>query len=181
MYRSRDKEFMNELKVRVLDVTKGLPKEDRKYAIDYLRTHVRIDDLYALARRKFRNKTFEFGSGSYNPKIVVVTKDPISPDHVTKLSSAWRKLGIGDNELFYAHLRFVKTKKKQKARQDLFDKLINILSPVLVVAFDSVTVNTDAECYDVGESIRVLSDPKGKAARKELTSRLRNYKKEGLI
>lgn len=181
MYRSKNREFMEGIKVSVLEVTKGQSKEDRKYAIDYLRTHVKMDDLHELAKKKFPGKIFEFGRGSYNPKIVVVTKDPISDEHREKLALAWRKLKITEQDVFYTHLRFVKTKKKQEDRQDLLNRLINILSPTLTVVFDNLTLDVKMEIYEVGDGINILTNPDDKEARKDLTNRLRAYKKDSLI
>lgn len=181
MYRSKDRDFMEGIKVSVLEATKGHDKEDRKYAINYLRTHVKIDDLYELAKKKFPGKIFEFGSGSYNPKVVVVTKDPISDDHKEKLALAWRKLKVPEQDVYYTHLRFVKTKKKQEDRQDLLNKLVNILSPTLTVVFDDLTLDVKMETYEVGDDIGILTNPDKKDARRELTNRLRDYKKDSVI
>jgi hypothetical protein len=181
MYRSKDKDFMEHIKKEVLQVTKGLDKEDRKFAIDYLRTHVKIDDLYLYARKKFPGKTLEFGNGSFQPKVVVLTKDPISNEHREKLDIAWRKLNLMDDDIYYAHLRFVKTKKKQEIRKDIIEKLIDMLQPELTVIFDDVEVSVSGKCYEVKESISILTDSEQKDARKELTGRLRNFKKQSVI
>jgi hypothetical protein len=182
MYRSKDKGFMEAMKVSVLKVTKGQDKEERKYALDYLRKHVKMDDLHELALKKFPNKRFAFGQGSYNPKLVVVTKDPIKPEHKQKLELAWKKLKLSDSDVYYAHLRFVKTSKHQATRQDIVEKLINILSPNVTIIFDNVTLdNLKGECYEVGASAGVLADANQKEQRKELTTKLRSFKKQSLI
>lgn len=181
MYRSRDKDFMNSIKKQVLEATKGQEKEDRKFAVDYLKTHVLIDDLYQLAVKKFPGKEFEFGQGSYHPKVVVLTKDPISQEHMTKLTAAWRKLKLEDSDVFYTHVRFVKTKKKQDIRKDIIEKLISMLSPDLLVTFDDVDVSFKGKQYQVQSPITILTNVDEREKRRELTTQLRDYKKHSIF
>lgn len=174
MYRSKDKDFMDDLKDTVLTVTKDQEKEDRKFSLDYLRIHVKVDDLRQQAVKKFPNRTIDFGEGMMAPDVVVVTKDPIQKAEKEKLNVALKKLGVPLETVFYAHLRFVKTKKKQDARKDIFEKLINILSPKLVLAFDKVQMSVKSDVCDTGASIEVLTDKDKKDARKQLALKMKD-------
>lgn len=177
MYRSTDKEFMKSIQSSLLAVTKGQEKEDRKYALDYLRTHVRIDDLHMMARKKFPNAIIEFGTGSYNPKIVVVTKDPISKECADKLRAAWKRMNLTEDDVYYLHLRFVKTKRKQEERKAIVEKMLAMLSPNLVIFFDKVELETDKQVIDMQESISILTDKTAKEPKQRLTTELRKAKK----
>lgn len=181
MYRSKDKKLMNHIKTEVLHATKGLEKEDRKYAIDYLKTHIRVDDVYQMAIKKFPGKELDLGKGSYQPKVVILTLDPITQDEQAKLGMAWRRLGLTENDLFYAHLRFIKTKKKQAERKHVIEKLIQILKPGLLLVFDNVEIEYDGTVHELHENISILTDPAQKEKRKELTTQLRQLKKESLF
>lgn len=174
-YRSTDKDFMDQLKKNVLSVTTHQDKEQRKYALDYLRTHVRIDDLHQLAIKEFPKKTIVFGEGPYNPLLVVVTTNPITADQKQPLEKAWSKLGVPPEEVYYAHLRFVSTKKKQDKRQDILNKLIHILSPKALFAFD-VSVDTALPLVSVPYSIQTLVDSDTVDARKEITQKLKELR-----
>lgn len=177
MYRSRDKEFMKGIQTNLLAVTKGQDKEDRKYALDYLRTHVRVDDLHHLALKKFPNKIIDFGSGSYNPKVVVLTKDPITEEHKNKLRAAWKRLDLTEDDIYYLHLRFVKTKRKQEERKNIVNKMLAMLSPALTVVFDNVELDIPNEQIEMNAGISILTDKEAKAERKRLTTELREAKK----
>ena len=177
MFRSRDKEFMKGIQTSLLAVTKGQEKDDRKYALDYLRAHVRIDDLHHMALKKFPNKIIDFGSGSYNPKIVVVTKDPISEDAKNKLRAAWKRLNLTEDDVYYLHLRFVKTKRKQEERKEIVNKMLTMLSPALTVVFDNVELDIPKEKILMNANISILTDNPDKEARKRLTTELRQAKK----
>lgn len=138
MQRAKDKVWMENVKTSVLRVTKHLEREDRKFALDYLRGHIKVDDLHQQAIKKFPSKVIYFGEGSLNPDIVVVTRDLITKEQRNKLETALKKMGASTSDLYYAYLRFVKTKKKQEDRQEILERLVNILSPKLVIAFDGV-------------------------------------------
>ena len=180
MYRSRDQALMEDLKKSVLDVTKGYDKSDRKYALDYLRTHIKVDDLHQYALKKFPNKTILFGTGSLVPKIVIVTKDPISDEHQAKLNNVWTKMKLTEDDVYYAHLRFVKTKKKQDIRMEIFEKLLHMLHPRVILSFDGVESPKFKEITEhvilIPHSIDIISKEDATDERKELTKRLKEVR-----
>lgn len=145
VYRSKQKEYMENIKESVLFVTKGMKKEDRKFAIDYLRKHVKIDDLHQYAIKHFKNKPIVLGFGSFNASVVVLTKNPIEPEVKVKLDKAWEKLKIPSEKIYYTHLRFVSTKKKQDIRQEIVEKLLDIISPNVVLTFDNLELKVPKE------------------------------------
>ncbi|WP_422661663.1 hypothetical protein ACK8P5_26435 (plasmid) [Paenibacillus sp. EC2-1] len=167
MYRSKDKEYMDGIKESALKVTRGQDRDDRKFAVDYMRTSIKIEDLHASAVQQFPGKIIDFGSGSLAPTVVVVTKDPIGRAEKERLIGVFKKMQI-ENEVFFTHLRFVKTKKKQDERLDIFQKLINILAPKTVLIFDKVKVEVKPDVLKTGEDVSVLTDPDKRSERKAL-------------
>lgn len=154
--------------------TKGFDKSDRKFAYHYLRNHVLLDELHAEAVKAFKGKIIQFGSGSLAPKIVVVTRDPIPLNAKHKLEKAFQKLDIPTDEIYYAHLRFVSTKRKQDIRQDLLNKLVNTLRPHYVLSLDSVNIDTDIPGYFTADHVSIFTDPEAKEERKALMRALRD-------
>jgi hypothetical protein len=175
-FRSSDKEYMDSLKTSVLHVTKGLEREDRKYALDYLRTHLKIDDLHQHALKHFPGKTIVFGEGTFQPKVVVVTNNPIKPDEKEKLEKAWTKLRVPLHDVYYAHLRFVATKKKQDRRLEIFNKLLSILSPNVILSFDGVEIETDKEWVEFPSKVSILTDEGSRDEKKKLTQVLKEVR-----
>lgn len=173
MYRSKNKELMADLKSTVLQATKGFDRDDRAFALDYLRSHIKLDDLHKLAVKAFPNRPINFGVGSNAPRLVVVTKDPIGKEEKAKLDGALRRFGFAEIDVYYAHLRFVKTKKKQQDRQEILEKLVNILDPKLVIVFDKVAMNVKPEVYQTQQSVSVLTDTEKKDERKKFTRDLK--------
>lgn len=182
MYRSKDKKFMDSIKKSVLSVTQGNDKDSRKYAIDFLKTYVRMDDLHLYAIKDFPKSAFSFGDGSYSPDMMIVTKDPIDEDTRSKLTRACSKAGIGEDSIYFAHLRFVKTKKKQDARQKIFDKMVHILKPKYILSFDNVTSDTYDELaqahYIFPFGTEVVSNPDKKEAKKDISNALKQIKEK---
>lgn len=180
MYRSKDQALMDGLKESVLKVTKGEDNPDRKYALNYLRTHIKVDDLHQYAMKKFPGKVIEFGQGSLQPKIVIVTKDPIKDEDRVKLDNVWMKMKISEDDVYYAHLRFIKTKKKQAERLDIFEKLVHMLRPTIILAFDGVksskfdTISSHVSLLDY--PIEIISNPDKPKERKELTAILKSFR-----
>lgn len=176
MYRSTDKEVMEKLKTNVLTVTKGTEKEDRKYALDYFRTHIRVDDLHRYALRHFPGKTLILGQGSYSPRVVVVTKNPISTTAKQLLETAWERMKIPTEDIYYTHLRFVATKKKQTIRQEILDKLIDTLRPMAVLTFDEINVETKVEPIIFPHPIKILTTSGSKDEKRLLTKKLKEVR-----
>lgn len=177
MYRSRQKEYMEDLKHSVLHVTKGLDKEDRKFALDYLRRHVKIDDLHRSALKEFPQKTIVFGSGSHVARIVILTKDPIKPQAKAQLDKAWDKMNIQPHDVYYAHLRFVATKKKQEKRQEILTKLLEIINPTVIISFDGLDVDTTKEWIDFPHSSSILTSSEHKDEKRLLTQKLKEVRR----
>lgn len=176
MYRSAEKEFMDGLKASVLTVTKGIEKEDRKYALDYLRTHVRLDDLHRYALRHFPEKLLVFGEGSYNPSVVIVTKNPISLKAKQLLEKAWERMGIPVEDVYYAHLRFVATKKKQAIRQEVLNRLLDALSPTVILTLDHIQVESKVDAIDFPYPITILTEPGSQDEKRLLTKKLKEVR-----
>lgn len=177
MYRSRQKEYMDDLKSNVLHVTKGLDKEDRKFALDYLRRHVKIDDLHRSALKEFPQKTIIFGSGSHVARIVILTKDPIQPQAQEQLDKVWEKMKIQPHDVYYAHLRFVATKKKQEQRQDILTKLLEIINPTVILSFDGLKVETTKEWIDFPHPLSILTASGHKDEKRLLTQKLKEVRR----
>lgn len=178
MQRSKDKVWMENVKTSVLRVTKHLEREDRKFALDYLRGHIKVDDLHQQAIRQFPNKVIYFGEGSLNPSIVVVTKDPITKEQKSRLESALKKMRVPLTDIYYSHLRFVKTKKKQEERREIFERLIQILSPELIIAFDDVELSQltpKSKLLATGMPVSVLVDPEAAENRKRFGRTLKGF------
>jgi hypothetical protein len=175
MYRAQNQAWLDEVSESIVKVTKGFEKPDRKYAYAYLHNYVKLDDLHKAAIRKFPGKTIEFGFGSMKPIVAVVTKDPITKDQKEKLKLAWKKLGIPEDEVYYAHLRFVKTKKKQEARQEILNKLIGILKPQMLIAFDGVKVDYEGDAYQTDDPISIVTSPEATEERKQMMRALKNF------
>ncbi|MNO70507.1 hypothetical protein D3C76_613930 [compost metagenome] len=166
--------WLEEMSQSVVTVTKGFDKPDRKYAYNYLRKHVLVDEIHQLAIRKFRGKTIEFGTGSLHPEVVVVTKDPITKEQKERLVQAWKKLDIPPDEVYYAHLRFVKTKQKQEIRHDILNRLVQTLEPGFLLAFDGVRIDYDGDAYQTKDPISIVTDAACKAERQSMMRALKN-------
>lgn len=166
--------WIDEMSQAVVTVTKGFDKPDRKYAYNYLRNHVKIDEIHQYAIRKFKGKEIEFGTGSLSPDVVVVTRDPITKEQKDRLVQAWKKLDIPPDEVYYAHLRFVKTKQKQDIRQDILDRLVQTLNPGFLLAFDGVKVDFDGDAYQTKDPISIVTDAACKAERQSMMRALKN-------
>lgn len=175
MYRAQNQAWMDEINESIVKVTKGYEKPDRKYAYAYLQNYIKLDDLHKVAIRKFPGKTIEFGFGSLRPIVAVVTKDPITKDQKEKLKLAWKKLDIPEDEVYYAHLRFVKTKQKQEERQKILDQIIGILKPKFLITFDGVEVDFDGDSYQTKDPISIVTDPEAKEERKQLMRALKKF------
>lgn len=173
MYRSKDKKLMEGIKNTVLHVTRGQEKEDRKYAIDYLRTHVRMDDQILYAKKKFPSKEIIFGEGSLQPKLVIATRDPITPEQKDRLENVWKKMNLTENDIYYIHLRFVKTKKKKEVREQIFYRLLKMLAPKILFTFDQFIeqdkVEESVKLFPSAYPATILSDEEAKEERKSLT------------
>ncbi len=177
MERSTNEAFMNDLKKSVLNVTKGEDRKDRKYALTYLRKHVRLDDLHQKAVRSFPRRPIVFGQGHYAPSIVVLTKDPILEEAKQKLNRAWERMGINTDSIYYAHLRFAPTKKKQKQRQQILEELLTILNPKGILIFDSIVVKTKAQIIDVEIEIQNLLTPQTKEDTRKITRKMKETRR----
>lgn len=175
-YRSTDKKFMDKIKKNVLAVTKHQEKETRKYALNYLRNHIKIDDLHKRAIKEFPGRVIVFGEGPYCPDLVIVTKNPIKQEQKEKLEKAWNKLRIPKEKIYYAHIRFVSTKKKQLIRQEIVEKLIDFLSPKAVLLFDDVSVKAKSEILSISHPIQTLVDPDKSEERKDITKKLKEVR-----
>ena len=178
MYRSASKDYMNNLKDTVLEATKGQEKYDRKYALKYMQTHVKLDDLHRMGVKHFPRRSIVFGSGSLRPKIVVLTRQPIDETNKQKLDRAWEKLNLSYRDVYYAHLKFVATKKKQDKRKEMVGKLLEILAPQVVLVFDDVDVEADVSMVDTQLPVSVVSNPKAKEETKLLTRKLKEIRKQ---
>lgn len=168
-----DKAWMDDMSDKIVKVTKGFDKSDRRYAYDFLRKHIVIDNIHQQAIRKFRGKTIEFGTGSLNPIVVVVTKDPITKEQKERLNQAWNRLSIPTDEVYYAHLRFVKTKQKQDIRLNIFNELLDALSPQFLLAFDGVPITYDGAQHAMNHPIDIVTDPNCKDERREMMKALK--------
>ena len=177
MQQSRKKEYMDQLKSNVLTVTRGLEKEDRKLALDYLRRHVRMDDLHRYALKYFPEKTIVLGSGSNVARLMIVTRDPIKAEAKKRLERAWEKMNIPPQDIYYAHLRFVATKKKQDKRQEILNKLVEIINPQVVLTFDNIEVEAKKELVNFPYPIHILTRPDTKEQRKLLTRQLKEVRR----
>ncbi len=170
MYRSVNSDYMGELKDAVKQVTKGCELEDRKFSVQYLKNHVRLDDLQKKAAATFPGKTFMMGTGSYLPKLVVVSKNPLTPPQKEKLDQLWKKFELTENDLYFAHLHFVSTKQKEE-REKLVAKLLNILAPKLILVFDHLKVSSGVDAQMTADEIVA---PEAKEKRKALPRLVRH-------
>lgn len=171
-----DNDVMEDLKDEVLSVTDGFHKEDRKYALDFLRKHVRLDSLHHEAIEFFNKKTIVFGTGSFNPTVVVVTKNPIQVDTKKLLESAFEKMGLNESNLYFATYNFVFTRRYTDERDDFFARLLSVLKPKVILSFDDIDCSEfiDVSCIPIAYSAEQLLDQNNKDTRVELN----NYFKE---
>lgn len=169
---------MENLKEDVLSVTMGFDKEDRKFALDFLRKHVRIDELHTEAIDFFKKKAIVFGSGSVNPTVVVVTKDTISVDAKKMLENAFDKMGLNESQLYFATSNFVVTRRYTEDREDFFIRLLSLLKPKVIISFDSINYaeDVDANYMNTEISVEELINPDSKKARSELNNYFKKIK-----
>lgn len=173
-----DVDFMEDLKDDVLSVTSGFDKEDRKFALDFLRKHVRVDDLHAEALEFFKKKTIVFGTGSFNPTIVVITKDAIPSPAKKMLESAFDKMGLNESQLYFATSNFVVTRRYIDRRVEFCARLLSTLKPKIILSFDGIDYEDDvnAEYFHINFSIADLLDKENKAVRTELNEHFKEVK-----
>lgn len=171
-------DFMEELKSDVLSVTSGFDKEDRKFALDFLRKHVRVDELHAEAISFFNKKTIVFGDGSLNPLVVVVTKDPVSSNVKKMLDTAFDKMGLNESQLYYATRNFVVTRRYADEREDFFIRLLSMLKPKVIISFDGMdyTDDVDSSYMNTGISVDDVINPDNKSARAQLNNSFKEIK-----
>ena len=171
-------DFMEELKSDVLSVTEGFDKEDRKFALDFLRKHVRIDELHADAIDFFKKKKIVFGSGSVNPAVVIVTKDPISADVKKMLENAFDKMGLNESQLYFATRNFVVTRRYVDEREDYFIQLLSMLKAKVIISFDGMdyTDAVESSYINTGISVEEVMDADNKGARTQLNKSFKEIK-----
>ena len=163
-------EKLENIKENVLELTEGLPKEDRKFAIDFLRKHVRLSNLQQEAIDFFNQKKVVFGSGSRNPRVVVLTKNEISQESKNRLQNAFNKMGLSDTEVFFATNNFVVTRRHQQYRDQIVIQVLKVLKPEFVVSFDNINYEDELDCefLDTKVDADVISNKENKSAVRHL-------------
>ena len=166
------------IKEVVLDLTEGLPKEDRKFALDFLRKHVRIDELHAEAVEFFNKKEIVFGSGSKNPTVVVLTKKEIAKEQKTRLLHAFNKMGFEDTDVYFATNNFVVTRRYKDEREEFVMNLLRILKPKAVMSFDGLDYSKQLDCESIVVNIHAVSitDKEDKSSLTELNQKFKYLK-----
>ncbi len=169
---------VNKLKEVVLDLTEGLPKEDRKFALDFLRKHVKLEELHAKAVDLFNKKELVFGSGSKNPTVVVLTKHEIQRDQKNRLLLAFNKMGLEDTDVYFATNNFVVTRKYKEEREQFVLDLLRILKPKVVLSFDGINYTSKSDFYFVRVDIHAdsITDKDDKTSRIELNKKFKYLK-----
>ena len=169
---------VNRIKEVVLDLTEGLPKEDRKFALDFLRKHVRIDQLHAEAIDFFNKKEIVFGSGSKNPTVVVLTKREATKEQKARLLHAFNKMGLEDTDVYFATNNFVVTRRYKDEREEFVLNLLRILKPKVVMSFDGLDYTKRLECESIPVNVHAISiiDKEDKASLIELNQKFKRVK-----
>lgn len=172
------KDFMEDLKEDVLSVTEGFDKEDRKFALDFLRKHVRTDELHAEAISFFKKKTIVFGSGSVNPAVVIVTKDTIPAEVKKMFENAFDKMGLNESQLYFATHNFVVTRRYVNERKDFFVRLLSTLKPKVIISFDNIDYadEVDSDYMNTEISVKEIIDADNKGARSRLNTHFKEIK-----
>lgn len=173
-----DKDFMEDLKEDVLSVTVGFDKEDRKFALDFLRKHVRTDELHQEAIQFFNKKTIVFGSGSINPTVAIVTKNPIHPEAKKMLENAFDKMGLNESQLYFATHNFVATRRYVDERADFFVRLLSMLKPKIIISFDDIDYSDElkSDYRNLEISVEEILDAGNKEARGSLNKLFKEIK-----
>lgn len=169
---------VNRIKEVVLDLTEGLPKEDRKFALDFLRKHVKIDELHAEAIEFFNKKEIVFGSGSKNPVIVIITKLEITKEQKARLLNAFNKMGLQDTDVYFATNNFVVTRRYKDEREEFVINLLRILKPKVVMSFDGLDYTSRLECESIPVHVHAVSitDKDDKSSLTELNQKFKYLK-----
>lgn len=118
-------------------------EDEMDFSIGYFENFIDYDKILSSAIKFFNGRTINFGSGSMSPRVVVVTKKPISDSAKNKLKSGFNKMGLNPElDVYFLTYQFIKTRRFKKERHQYVLDVISILNPSAVLCFNDL-INVD--------------------------------------
>lgn len=141
VYRSKDKEFMDNLKKSVIKGMKGHSVEEKKAAWKQMERRIILDDMHKYAIEELETEeAVQMGVGDLRAHLLVLTMRPL---YYSKEGREFTEkiVGAGKFKHVYYTARY-KTAKPLKSQKETFDEIlrseIKVLKPKAILAFGQV-------------------------------------------
>ena len=140
-YRSKDTDFMTNLKQSVIKGMRGHTKEEKKAAWDYMRRRVFMDDMHKYAIEQLdTEEPVQMGIGDLRSQLLVITMRPLTYSKEGREFTE-KIVEAGKFKHVYYTARF-KTPTIYKSKKPVFDEIlrseVKILKPKAILCFGEV-------------------------------------------
>lgn len=140
-YRSKDKEFMGNLKQSVIKGMKGKSIDEKKAAWQFMERRVIMDDMHKYAIEKLdTEEAVQMGVGDLLANLLVLTMKPLAYSQVGRQFTE-TIIEAGKFKHVYYTARY-KVPTVYKSQKEVFDEIlcseIKVLKPKVILAFGEV-------------------------------------------
>lgn len=140
-YRSKDADFMQNLKKSVIQGMRGHSKEEKKAAWEYMERRVIMDDMHKYAIEQLdTEEAVQMGVGDLRAGLLVLTMKPLIYSKEGRLFTE-KIIEAGKFEHVYYTARY-KVPTIYKSKKPIFDEIlrseIKVLKPKAILAFGPV-------------------------------------------
>lgn len=140
-YRSKDKEFMGNLKQSVIKGMKGKSVEEKKSAWQYMERRVIMDDMHKYAIEQLETEeSVQMGVGDLRAELLVLTMKPLVYSNVGRMFTEKIVEAGKFRHVYYTARYKVPTifKKKKPIFDEILRSEIKVLKPKAILAFGEV-------------------------------------------